>query len=257
MTNIDLNSDMGEGYGVYSLGDDAAMLDIVTSANIACGFHAGDPLVMFETLSRAKMQGVAVGAHPSFLDPWGFGRRPIMGERPADIEKHVIYQIGALQALAHSTGQKLQHVKVHGALANLAAEDASLADAIARAIKAVDRDLIFVVMPGLETERSGEAAGLRLAREIYADRAYADSGNLVARSLPGAVIHDPQEAAARVRRMVEEGEIVTASGRRMKVRIDTVCVHSDTPGAVEMARRVRSDLVAAGVTIRPFGEWVG
>lgn len=256
MTTIDLNSDMGEGFGVYTLGDDEAMLEIVTSANIACGFHAGDPLVMAKTLEAAKANGVGVGAHPSFLDLWGFGRRPILGERPQDMEKHLIYQIGALQALAHAAGQKLQHVKTHGSLGNLANEDADLADAVARAIRAVDRDLIFVVMPGLETERAGEAAGLRIAREIYADRAYADNGNLVSRKLPGAVIHDADAAAERVLRMVEDGEIVTASGARLKVRPDTVCVHGDTHGAVEMARRIKARLADGGISICPFGEWL-
>ncbi|MFK8253240.1 LamB/YcsF family protein [Ancylobacter terrae] len=257
MSTIDLNSDMGEGFGVYTLGDDPAMLEIVTSANIACGFHAGDPLVMAQTLAAARANGVGVGAHPSFLDLWGFGRRPIMGERPADMEKHLIYQIGALQALAHAEGQKLQHVKTHGSLGNIANEDADLADAVARAIRAVDRDLIFIVMPGLETERAGLAAGLRVAREVYADRAYADNGNLVSRKLPGAVIHDAEAAATRVQRMVEDGEIVTASGSRLKVRPDTVCVHGDTHGAVEMARIIRNRLTTAGHALRPFGDWIG
>ena len=257
MTTIDLNSDMGEGFGVYTLGDDAAMLEIVTSANIACGFHAGDPLVMAATLAAAAANGVHAGAHPSFRDLWGFGRRPIMGERPEDMEKHLIYQIGALQALAHSTGQKLRHVKTHGSLGNIANEDADLARAVARAIKAVDPDLIFIVMPGLECETAGEAAGLRLAREIYADRAYADNGNLVSRKLPGAVIHDPFEAAERVLRMVESGEIITASGNRLRVRADTVCVHGDTHGAVEMARAIKTRLVDAGISIRPLADWLG
>lgn len=253
MTAIDLNSDMGEGYGAYTMGDDAAMLKIVTSANIACGFHAGDPLVMAATLSAAAENGVHVGAHPSFLDLWGFGRRPILGERPADIEKHIIYQIGALAALAAANGQRLSHVKSHGTLGTMANEDAELAGAIARAIRTVDRDFLFVVMPGLECERAGEAAGLRLAREIYADRAYADNGNLVSRKLPGAVIHDADVAAERVLRMVEANEITTVGGRRIPVPIDTVCVHGDTPGAVAMARHLRDRLTGAGVTIRPMG----
>ncbi|MCJ8145055.1 5-oxoprolinase subunit PxpA [Ancylobacter sp. A5.8] len=254
MTSIDINCDMGEGFGVYTLGDDPAMLEIVTSANIACGFHAGDPLVMAATLAAAKRNGVGVGAHPSFLDLWGFGRRPIMGERPADMEKHIIYQIGALQALAHADGQKLQHVKTHGSLGNIANEDAELADAVARAIRAVDRDLIFIAMPGLEMERAGLAAGLRVVSEVYADRAYADNGNLVSRKLPGAVIHDAEAAATRVLRMVEDGEIITASGGRLKVRPETVCVHGDTHGAVEMARTIRDRLSGAGLKLLPFGE---
>jgi 5-oxoprolinase (ATP-hydrolysing) subunit A len=254
MTKIDLNSDMGEGFGVYSLGDDAAMLELVTSANIACGFHAGDPLVMTTTLTEAKARGVAAGAHPSFLDLWGFGRRPIQGERPEDVEKHIIYQIGAIQALAQSAGMKLQHVKTHGSLGNMANDDEALADAVARAIRAVDRDLIFVVMPGLATERAGERAGLRMAREIYADRAYAENGNLLSRKLEGAVIHDAEQAAERVLRMVETQAVETVSGKRIKVDIDTVCVHGDTPGAVAMARRVRETLVSAGVELASMAE---
>lgn len=256
MTTIDLNSDMGESFGVYELGEDAAMLDLVTSANIACGFHAGDPLVMAKTLADAKARGVAVGAHPSFLDLWGFGRRTILGERPEDIEKHMIYQIGALQALANAAGMKLQHVKTHGTLGNLSNEDPDLAMAVARAIRTVDRDLVFVVMPGLECERAGETLGLPLAREVYADRAYAANGNLVSRKTPGAVIHDADAAAERALRMVDEGAIETADGQRLAVRIDTICVHGDTPGAVAMARRIRERLSEAGLSFAPFGPAV-
>ncbi|TBW35354.1 LamB/YcsF family protein [Siculibacillus lacustris] len=253
MKTIDLNCDMGEGFGVYTLGDDEAMLDIVSSANIACGFHAGDPLVMAKTLAAAAARGVGAGAHPSFFDLWGFGRRPILGERPDDVEKQLVYQIGALQALAHAGGQKLTHVKTHGSLGNLAHEDIELARAVARAVKSVDPDFILVVMPGLETERAGEEFGLRMAREIYADRAYADNGNLASRKLPGAVLHDADEAAERILRIVETGELVTVGGRRIPVRADTVCVHGDTAGAVAMARAVRTRLEAAGYRIRPMG----
>lgn len=251
---IDLNSDMGEGYGVYRLGDDAAMLRTVTSANIACGFHAGDPLVMAETIAGAGANGVGIGAHPSFLDAWGFGRRAIVDERPADIEKHLIYQIGALQALAHSAGQKLRHVKAHGSLANMANEQPDLAMAVARAIRAVDPALIFVVMPGLESERAGQALDLPLAREIYADRAYADNGNLLSRKIEGAVIHDPAEAASRVLGVLDRQLIETVGGRRMPVAIDTICVHGDTPGAVAMARHLRDRLISAGVTLSPMAD---
>ncbi|WGD29845.1 LamB/YcsF family protein [Ancylobacter sp. WKF20] len=256
MTKIDLNCDMGEGFGVYSLGDDAAMLEIVTSANIACGFHAGDPLVMADTLAGAKARGVGCGAHPSFMDLWGFGRRPILGQSPADIEKQLIYQIGALQALAAAQGQRLTHVKTHGSLGNMANEDIDLARAVARAIRAVDRDFIFVVMPGLPTERAGEAAGLRLAREIYADRAYAANGNLASRKLPGAVLHDAEAAAARILAIVETGEVTALDGTRIKVRADTVCVHGDTADAVAMARAVKTRLIGAGYEVRPMGEWL-
>lgn len=256
MKTIDLNCDMGEGFGVYSLGDDKAMLDIVTSANIACGFHAGDPLVMAKTLAEAKTRGVGCGAHPSFMDLWGFGRRPILGQTPDEIEKQLIYQIGALQALAHAQGFRLAHVKTHGSLGNMANEDMELARAVARAIKAVDPGLIFIVMPGLPTERAGEEAGLKVAREIYADRAYADNGNLASRKLPGAVLHDADAAAERVLRIVESGEVVSISGARIQVRADTVCVHGDTADAVAMARAVRSRLEGAGYGVRPMAEWL-
>ncbi len=256
MNMIDLNCDMGEGFGVYSLGDDESMLDIVTSANIACGFHAGDPLVMAKTLAGAARRGVGVGAHPSFLDLWGFGRRPILGERPEDVEKTIIYQLGAMQALAHAQDLKLTHVKTHGSLGNMANEDIDLARAVARAIKAVDPSYIFVVMPGLPTERAGEELGLKVAREIYADRAYADNGNLASRKLQGAVLHDPEQAAARVVEIVETGHVTSISGRSIPVRADTVCVHGDTAEAVAMARAVRSRLEAAGFTLRTMGEWL-
>jgi len=254
---IDLNCDMGEGYGAWKMGDDSTMLDIVSSANIACGFHAGDPDIMFDTTALAREKGVAVGAHPSFLDLHGFGRRQIRGDSPAQIERQIIYQIGAFKALAQAAGLPLQHVKTHGALGNMANEDFELALAVARAIKAVDPDLIFVVMPGLETERAGEQLGLRMAREIYADRAYAANGNLVSRKLPGAVIHDSEIAAARVLRMIEEQAITTVDGTRMPVRIDTVCVHGDTPGATDMARHLRALLEGAGVQIAPMAAVIG
>lgn len=256
MTLIDLNSDLGEGFGVYTLGDDAAMMEVVTSANVACGFHAGDPLVMAKTIDAAMAKGVGIGAHPGFLDLWGFGRRPILGERPEDIEKHVVYQIGALKALAEAAGTRLQHVKTHGSLGNMAGEDADLAMAVARAIKAVDRDLIFLVMPGLETEKAALAIDLPVAREIYADRAYAENGNLVSRKLAGAVIHDADLAADRVLRMLETGAIETAGGARIPARIDSICVHGDTPGAVAMAGRLKDRLVAAGLTLAPMATVV-
>jgi 5-oxoprolinase (ATP-hydrolysing) subunit A len=257
MALIDMNCDMGEGYGVYALGDDAEMLRIVTSANIACGFHAGDPLVMHRTLTGAKANGVQAGAHPGFLDLWGFGRRPIHGERPADIEKIVLYQVGALMGLASDAGHTVRHVKTHGALGNIAAEDRDLAEAVARAIRTIDRNLMFVVMPGQETERAGEKFGLPLVREIYADRAYADNGNLVSRRLEGAVIHDAELAAERVIRMIDDRAITCLSGARLPTRIDSVCVHGDTPGAVAMALRLRERLASAGATLAPMADVIG
>ncbi|MDX6752351.1 5-oxoprolinase subunit PxpA [Geminicoccaceae bacterium 1502E] len=251
---VDLNSDLGESFGAWTMGNDAEMLDIVTTANVACGFHAGDPLVMHETVRLALERGVEIGAHPGFLDLWGFGRRPIQGERPGDVEKLIIYQIGALQAMAAVVGHKVRHLKTHGALGNMAAVDADLAMAVARASKAVDPEMIFVVMPGNELEKAGEKLGLRMAREVYADRTYDDAGNLTSRKLPGAVIHDSAEATQRVLRMLEDGAITSASGKRIPVAIDTICVHGDNPAAVAMARGIREAMEEAGVTLRPFAQ---
>jgi len=251
---IDLNSDMGESFGAWKMGEDTEMLSIVTSANIACGFHAGDPDVMFNTLREAKAHGVGAGAHPSFLDIQGFGRRQILGESPAQIERQIIYQIGALKALAESMGYPLQHVKTHGAMGNMAAEDPELAMAVARAIHAVDRELIMVVMPGMETEMAAEKMGLKVVREIYADRAYTESGALVSRKLAGAVIHDAYQAAERVMTMLENRAIITLDGKKLPTRIDSICVHGDTPGAVEMARQLRSLLESNGLTLAPMAK---
>lgn len=249
---LDLNSDLGESFGAWSMGDDDAMLDIVTSANIACGFHAGDPLVMHRTMQAAHQRGVSLGAHPSFLDLWGFGRRPILGDRPEDVEKMVIYQIGAAAALAQSLGLRLAHVKTHGSLGNMAMVDPDLARAVARAVRLVDRDLILVVMPGLALEKAGLDEGLLVAREIYADRTYEDDGNLTSRKKPGAVIEDAAAATARVLRMVEDRAITTTSGTRLPVAVDTICVHGDNAHAVAMASAIRQGLEAAGCVIAPF-----
>jgi len=253
---IDLNSDMGESFGAYRIGDDRAMLEIVTSANIACGFHGGDPLVMHETVATAKAKGIAIGAHPSFLDLWGFGRRPILGDTPEEVGRFVLYQVGALQGIAAALGHPVRHVKLHGSLANMAQMDDSLADGIARAIRSLDRDLILVAMPGLATERAGQRAGLRVACEIYADRAYGEDGNLAPRKAPGAVIHDAGDAVARVLRMLDEQAIRTQSGRKLPARIDSVSVHSDTEGAVAMARAVRAALEQKGAEIAPFSSFL-
>jgi 5-oxoprolinase (ATP-hydrolysing) subunit A len=254
MDVVDLNSDLGESFGAYKMGNDEEMLGIISSANVACGFHGGDPLVMHETLSLAKRNGVGVGAHPSFIDLWGFGRRPIHGERPADVEKILVYQVGAIQGMAHFAGTRVGHFKTHGSLGNMACVDADLAMACARAVKAIDPGLLFVVMPGTELEKAAEKLGLRCAREIYADRAYDDSANLVSRKVEGAVIHDPEIAVPRVLRMVEEQAITSVSGRKIPVPIDTICVHGDNPAAVAMARRIRDDLGRAGIAVRPMAE---
>ena len=256
MKTIDLNSDLGESFGPYVMGNDAEMLKIITSANVACGFHAGDPLVMHKTLALAKENGVGIGAHPSFIDLWGFGRRPIQGERPADIEKILIYQIGAIQGMASTLGLRVGHFKAHGSLGNMAESDAEIAEACARAVKAVDPRMIFVVLPGNQLEKAGEKRGLRLAREVYADRAYNDNGTLVSRKLEGAVIHDPDIAIPRLVRMVEEQKITSITGKKIPVVTDTVCVHGDNPSAVQMSARIRASLTDAGFALRPLAEFV-
>ncbi len=252
MTSVDLNSDMGEGFGPWKMGDDEAMLSIVSSANVACGWHAGDPIIMHRTAEIAKAKGVSIGAHPGFGDLWGFGRRVIRGDSMSDLEKQIAYQVGAMQALAVMAGHKVTHVKTHGAMGNMTNDDDDMAMAVGRAIKAVDPSLVYVVMPGLSTERAAEKLGLPMAREVFADRTYDDSGNLTSRKVEGAVIHDAALAAERVLRMVEDQQVVTVTGKKLKVKIDTICVHGDNPAAVAMARTVRETLEAAGIAIRPF-----
>lgn len=254
MDVVDLNSDLGESFGAYTIGNDTEMLEIVSSANVACGFHGGDPLVMHETLLLAKKNSVGVGAHPGFNDLWGFGRRQIHGMRPDDLEKILIYQVGAIQGMAQTLGVKVSHFKAHGALANMAAVDADLAMACARAVKAIDLNLLLMVMPGNQMEKAGEKLGLRCAREIYADRVYDDDANLVSRGIAGSVIHDADVAVPRMLRMIEEEAITSASGKKIPVAIDTICVHGDNPAAVAMARRIREGLENAGVKVRPMAE---
>jgi UPF0271 protein len=251
---VDLNSDMGEGFGPWRMGDDEAMLGIVTSANVACGWHAGDPGIMFRTAAGAKARGVAIGAHPGFGDLFGFGRRIIRGDSAADIERMVAYQIGALQAVAGLAGHRVTYVKAHGTLNTMANEDDDLAGAIARGIAGVDRGLANVCMPGLALERMSEKAGLRVVREVYADRTYDDSGNLTSRKKPGAVLHDPEAASQRMLRWMQEKAVETVTGKRIPVEIDTICVHGDEPTAVVMARTVRATLEANGIAIAPFAR---
>lgn len=253
-TTIDLNCDLGESFGAYTIGNDEEMLKIISSANVACGFHGGDPLVMYRTLELAKENGVGVGAHPGFNDLWGFGRRQIHGQSPDEIEKSMVYQVGALQGVARAVGTSVTHYKIHGALGNMAAVDPDLAMATARAVKAVDPNMIFVALPGSELETAAEKLGLRIAREVFADRAYDDDGMLVSRKLPGAMIHDPDEAARRMVQFVKEGMVESQSGKKIPVQIDTICVHGDNASAVEVARSVRSALADAGIEIRPMAE---
>jgi UPF0271 protein len=249
---IDLNCDLGESFGVWEMGNDAAMIELATSVNIACGFHAGDADTMRKTVDLAKARGVSVGAHPGYRDLHGFGRRPVAGLSSAEIENLIAYQIGALQAIAAMAGHKVTHVKAHGALSNVACDDDMTARAIASAIKAVDRDLIFVVLANSKLVTAGDAAGLPMAHEIFADRAYEDDGSLVSRRKPGAVLHDPAAIAKRVVQMVQDGAVTSISGKVIKMRMDTVCIHGDTPGAVEIGRGVRQALKENGIEVAPF-----
>ncbi len=248
---VDLNADMGESFGPWRMGDDAGLLGIVTSANIACGFHAGDPDVMMATMQRAVAQGVGIGAHPGFADLQGFGRHRMEVPR-ATLQNQIRYQIGAAQAMARAAGGQVRHLKLHGALANMAAEDDALATACYEAALSVAPDLAIMVLAATAQQKAAAALGCPYICEIFADRAYNDDATLVDRRLPGAVIHDASLAGARITDMVLRGAIVTASGKGIPTRIDTICLHGDTPEAVAIARAVRDRLVAAGVTVTQF-----
>jgi UPF0271 protein len=250
MNSVDLNSDMGEGFGDWRMGDDAAILDIVTSANVACGYHAGDPEIMAATFALAREKGVSIGAHPGFPDLWGFGRRAIPFT-PGEIERLVAYQIGAAQAMAAYAGHRITYVKAHGALANLAVVDAEVGRAICNAIRAVDPSLVSLSIALGQQERIAREMGLTVASEVFADRAYEADGQLVNRKKPGAVIQDADTAAARVVRMVAAGAIETVAGT-LDTPIHSICVHSDTPDAVALAARVRAALETAGIRLKSF-----
>lgn len=248
---VDLNADMGESYGAWKMGDDAALLDIVTSANIACGFHAGDWDVMAETMLAAVARDVGIGAHPGFPDLHGFGRQR-MKMAPSSLQNLVRYQVGAAQAMAKAAGGEVHHLKLHGALANMASEDEAMARACYEAALSVAPDIIIMVLAGTAQQRAASALGCPVACEIFADRAYNDDATLVDRSLPGAVIHDPEEAGRRMAEMVRDGAILTENGKRIETRIDTICLHGDTPTAVRIATEVRRALQDSGVTLARF-----
>src|ERR1700756_405697 len=252
MKTVDLNCDLGEGFGAWPMGNDAAMIELATSVNIACGYHAGDADTMRTTVELAKARGVSIGAHPGYRDLHGFGRRPVAGLTSAEIENLVAYQIGALQAIATAAGHKVTHVKAHGALSNVACEDEMTARAIASAIKAVDPNLIFVVLANSKLVKAGERANLPMAHEVFSDRAYEDDGNLVSRRKPGAVLHDARVIAERVVRMVQDGAVISVTGKVIKMRTDTVCIHGDNPTAVDIARGVRQALKNSGIDVAPF-----
>lgn len=242
---INLNADLGESFGAWSMGDDSALLEVVGSANVACGFHAGDPLVMRRTVRGARERGVSIGAHPSFPDLQGFGRRRM--DIPDDeLAALLIYQIGALQAMAAVEGHAVTHVKPHGALNNMACADARLADVVAGAVAAVSRDLILLAPAHSRLIAAGARAGLAVGLEIFADRAYRDDGQLVPRSQPGAMIHGAQASLDHVLRMLDAGGLVTVSGKVLKTEIHSICVHGDGPDALASARRIAAGLEQAG-----------
>ena len=251
MTRVDLNADMGESFGPWTMGDDAALLQTVTSANIACGAHAGDPSVMAQTMRIAMQNGVGIGAHPGFADLQGFGRRRLNIPR-GELQDLIRYQVAASVGVAQSIGAKVRHLKLHGALANMASEDETLARDCYEAALSVDPNLIVMVLCATAQEQAVRALGCAFAGEIFADRAYNDDATLVDRSLEGAVIHDPDLAGKRMVQMVQAGAILTATGKRIETNIDTICLHGDTPTAVQIARSVRDALETAGVTVTQF-----
>ena len=250
---IDLNSDMGESFGVYKLGRDPEVMGYISSANVACGWHAGDPVVMEETVRLAKEKGVAVGAHPGYPDLMGFGRRRMELTHP-EIEAYVLYQMGALFAFAKAQGLPLQHLKAHGALGNLCFVDLEASKTVARAAASFSQEIIFVALAGTVMVQAAKEVGVRFVQEAYADRVYNPDGTLQSRKIPGSVIHDPEKAARQALTMVKEGYVIAHDGARVNVAPETLCVHGDTPGAVAILQKIRDELKKAGITVKPMGQ---
>ena len=251
MIQIDLNSDLGEGFGPWAMGDDPAMLSVVTSANIACGGHASDPETMYQTLKLATERGVIVGAHPGYNDPMGFGRR-VIPMAPAEVGRMIAAQIGALQGVAALAGARVEYVKPHGALANLAAADRAVSEAIVAAVQTTAPGLAILAISGTVLEQVARAAAVPVFSEIFADRAYQSNGQLVPRSQPGAVIHDAETAVARLLGYLETGLMPVLDGPPIRLAAQSICVHGDNPGAVQMAQLIRARLTAAGIGLAPF-----
>ena len=255
MKTIDLNCDMGESFGAYRLGMDEAVIGYITSANIACGWHAGDPIVMDRTVKMAVEHGVGVGAHPGYPDLLGFGRRN-MDCSPEEIRRYLIYQIGAIEAFCKVHGSRLQHVKPHGALYLTAVESEEVARAVAEAIVSVNPELAYVALAGARGElmtRIGREVGLKVVYEAFPDRAYTPEGTLVSRRQPGAVVKDPREVAARALRMAKEGMVIAVDGTSIPLEAQTLCVHGDTPSAIDLVKSIRKALAADGVAVAPMG----
>lgn len=253
MFRIDLNCDLGESFGAYKIGMDEEVLPYITSANVACGFHAADPVTMEETVKLAAQAHAAVGAHPGFPDLMGFGRRALNAS-PAEIKAYVMYQVGALAAFCKAEGITMQHVKPHGAMYNMAGKDYALARAVCEGICEVDDSLILLALSGSRMLEAAEDVGLRAAREVFADRAYEEDGSLVARTKQGAMITDEEEAVRRVVRMVKEGAVESVTGKDIPIRADSVCVHGDGEKAVAFVRKIRAALLAEGVEIVPLSR---
>lgn len=248
---IDLNSDLGESFGAYTLGLDSDVLNHVSSANIACGWHAGDPLIMAKTVALCKEKGVAVGAHPGYPDLLGFGRRAL-AITPADAEAYILYQVGALQAFCHANGVKLQHVKLHGAFYNTACVTPTLADAVLNAIAALPDTPAVMALSGSYIAQEGKRRGIPVIQEVFADRGYTDEGTLVPRNEPGAFVKDPEEALQRILQMINEGTVTTNTGKVIPIIADSVCVHGDNPSAVAFTEALRKGLTNAGLTVTNF-----
>jgi UPF0271 protein len=253
VARIDINSDLGESFGAYRIGNDAGLMRAITSANVAAGFHGGDPSVLRDTVRLARESGVAVGAHPGFPDLVGFGRREL-NVTAKEAEDFVLYQVAAVAGVAAAEGLRLQHVKPHGALFNMAVRNRELADAIARGVAAFDRNLILFGLPGSEILAAGRAAGLRVAAEVFADRAYEADGTLVSRRKPGAVIHDDDTVVARAVRMVRDRGVESIDGRFVSLEADTICVHGDTQGSDRLAAKLRAAFEAAGIAVQAVGR---
>ena len=256
MYKVDLNADLGESFGAYTIGMDAEVLHYITSANVACGFHAGDPIVMQKTVKLASERGTAVGAHPGYPDLMGFGRRN-MKVKPEEAKAYIKYQVGALMAFTKAEGLKLQHVKPHGAFYNMAAVDDKLALAICEGIYEVDPELIMLGLAGSAHIRAAKEVGLRVASEVFADRAYMDDGTLVPRTMPGAMVHDKDIAIARTVRMVKEGVVETITGKIIPIQADSICVHGDNPDAIGFVRNIRDTLESEGVTVTCIADVIG
>lgn len=255
MYRVDLNSDLGESFGRYTLGMDDQIIPLITSANVACGYHASDPVVMEKTIAEAKKAGICVGAHPGFPDLMGFGRRN-MNVSHEEARAYTLYQVGALAAFCRAQGMELQHVKPHGAFYNMAAKDYGLARAICEGIAAFDQNLIVLALSGGELSRAASDMGLRTAREVFADRAYEEDGTLVDRRKDGAMITDEEEAIARVVRMVKEKKVTAITGKDIPITADSICVHGDGKKALDFVKKIRSALLAEKVTICPLKDIV-